>query len=178
MGGGAMPEQGHGKKGKKSLDAVINVVPAIDLLSCCITFLLYTAVWTQIARLQVNQFGSGAPEPPGEQQKTMLVTLLVGERGMTLQTTSGVNDEIPLVPRAMKKPKVPKPEDQLAEEEKTKLRQDVKTLGDKLKVLRASNPDAVSVTIAPEDTIPYRDIIEVIDTCMGQGFASVTMAGG
>ena len=48
MAGGAMPEQGGGggKKKKKALDAVINVVPAIDLLSCLITFLLYTAVWT------------------------------------------------------------------------------------------------------------------------------------
>ena len=68
MGGGAMPEQGggHGKK-KKSLDANINVVPAIDLLSCCIAFLLFTAVWTQISRLQVQQLGTGAPDPALEQ---------------------------------------------------------------------------------------------------------------
>src|SRR5512147_3318754 len=103
MGGGAMPEQGHGKKGKKSLDAVINVVPAIDLLSCCITFLLYTAVWTQISRLQVQQFGSGAPEPPaGEQQKALLITLSVGERSMQLATTAGQSWDIPVE-------RVPKP---------------------------------------------------------------------
>ena len=74
MGGGAMPEQGGGgKRKKKSLDAVINVVPAIDLLSCCIAFLLFTAVWTQISRLQVQQLGTGAPEPTvTEQQKTLL----------------------------------------------------------------------------------------------------------
>ena len=51
MAGGGMPAEGKGH-GKKALDAVINVVPAIDLLSCCISFLLYTAVWTQISRLQ------------------------------------------------------------------------------------------------------------------------------
>jgi biopolymer transport protein ExbD len=83
MSGGAMPEEGGGgKKKKKSLDAVINVVPAIDLLSCCITFLLYTAVWTQISRLQVQQLGTGAPEPTtAEQKQTLLVTLAMGERG-------------------------------------------------------------------------------------------------
>src|SRR5512142_3439450 len=98
MGGGGMPEEGGGgKKKKKSLDAVINVVPAIDLLSCLITFLLYTAVWTQISRLQVQQFGSGAPEPAqAEQQKQMIVTLAIGERGMNLTTTSGLAFEIPL----------------------------------------------------------------------------------
>src|SRR5512141_2466925 len=103
MGGGAMPEQGHGKKGKKTLDAVINVVPAIDLLSCCITFLLYTAVWTQISRLQVSQFGSGMPEPPSaEQQKVLIVTLSIGERAMQLTTTAGQSWDLPLE-------RVPKP---------------------------------------------------------------------
>ncbi len=46
MGGTALPE-GGGKRHRQSLDATINVVPAIDLLSCCISFLLFTAVWTQ-----------------------------------------------------------------------------------------------------------------------------------
>ena len=177
MGGGAMPEQGGGKKGKKSLDAVINVVPAIDLLSCCITFLLYTAVWTQISRLQVSQFGSGAPEPPpaGEQQKVMLVTLLVTERGMHLQTTAGTDDEIQLVSRAVKEPS-----DKPGEPPKvvTKLAQDVKILGEKIKVLRSNYPEAVSVTIAPEDTVPYGDLVEVIDTCVGEGLVAVSVSEG
>src|SRR5512146_1899887 len=82
MGGGAMPEGGGGKRGKKALDAVINVVPAIDLLSCCITFLLYTAVWTQISRLQV-------------QQKALLVTRSVGESGIRVTTTAGEDSDIP-----------------------------------------------------------------------------------
>ena len=87
MSGGAMPEQGGGgRKKKKALDANINVVPAIDLLSCCITFLLYTAVWTQISRLQVQQLGTGAPDLASveQQQKSLAVTLAVGERGMAL----------------------------------------------------------------------------------------------
>ena len=137
MGGGAMPE-GGGRKGKKALDAVINVVPAIDLLSCCITFLLYTAVWTQISRLQVQQFGSGAPEPPaGEQQKALLVTLAIGERGINLSTTAGLNVDIPV------------------ERTGTEIHQDLKSLGDKLKQLRADYPEAASVTVTSGDTISY-----------------------
>jgi biopolymer transport protein TolR len=161
MGGGAMPEQGGGgKRRKKSLDAVINVVPAIDLLSCCITFLLYTAVWTQISRLQVQQFGSGAPEPPaGEQQKTLLVTLAVGERGMNLSTTAGLSVDIPV------------------ERVGTELHQDLKVLGDRLKQLRSDYPEASAVTVSSEDTIPYGDLVQVIDTCMGQGLISVSVTG-
>ncbi len=172
MAGGAMPAEGGGKKGKKSLDTVINVVPAIDLLSCCITFLLYTAVWTQISRLQVQQFGSGAPEPPaGEQQKVLLVTLQVGERGMTISTTAGLSVDIPLVMRAE--------EGSSAETGSSdqKLRQDLKALGDQLKQLRANYPEATAVTVSSEDTISYGDLVQVIDTCVGQGLVSVSVTG-
>jgi biopolymer transport protein TolR len=172
MGGGAMPEQGGGKRKKKALDAVINVVPAIDLLSCCITFLLYTAVWTQISRLQVQQFGAGAPPPPGgEQQKTLLITLAVGERGMVLTTSAGRQEEIPLTMRDNKEqPGTP-------DAAETKLRQDLRVLGEKLKALKGENPEAQAVTISSEDTIPYGDLVQVIDACVAQQFPSVSVTG-
>lgn len=40
---------------RKSLDAEINLVSFIDLLSMCICFLLMTAVWLQVGSLQVKQ---------------------------------------------------------------------------------------------------------------------------
>ena len=51
--GGAAPTP-TGKGGKKPLDAAMNLIPFIDLLSCCISFLLITAVWTQMARMNVT----------------------------------------------------------------------------------------------------------------------------
>jgi biopolymer transport protein TolR len=70
MGGGAMPEQGGGgKRKKKSLDAIINVVPAIDLLSCLITFLLYTAVWTQISRSSSSAAARRSRRPPSSRSR-------------------------------------------------------------------------------------------------------------
>lgn len=41
--------------GKKSLVAEVNVIPFIDLMSCLISFLLISAVWTQLARINVSQ---------------------------------------------------------------------------------------------------------------------------
>lgn len=47
---------GGGSSGrKKTLDAEVNLVPFIDLLSMCICFLLMTAVWTQLSSVQVKQ---------------------------------------------------------------------------------------------------------------------------
>ena len=46
---------GTSKGGKKALDAAINLVPFIDLMAVTISFLIMTAVWTQIGRLQTHQ---------------------------------------------------------------------------------------------------------------------------
>ena len=71
MGGGGGPAPT--KAGKKPLDAAINLVPFIDLLSCCISFLLITAVWTQLAAIDVtpsdrggaqHETATAAPPPP------------------------------------------------------------------------------------------------------------------
>ena len=164
MGGGSMPEEGGRGKRKKSLDAVINVIPAIDLLSCCITFLLYTAVWTQISRLQVQQLGTGAPEPgAAEQQKqTLLVTLSMGERGFNLATSSGSSVVIP----------------SLGRDGEGKIRFDLKGLGDQLKVLKGNYPDAAAITVQAEDTVAYGDLVQVIDASIGAGLVAVTVGGG
>jgi biopolymer transport protein TolR len=54
---------GSGSGRRRSLDAEVNLVPFIDLLSMCICFLLMTAVWTQLGAVQVKQAnGSEAAE--------------------------------------------------------------------------------------------------------------------
>jgi biopolymer transport protein TolR len=58
-------------RGRRALDASLNLVPFIDLLSCCIAFLLITAVWSAVARIDVVNAGAsatavedGPPTPP------------------------------------------------------------------------------------------------------------------
>jgi biopolymer transport protein TolR len=174
MGGGAMPEQGGGgKKRKKSLDAIINVVPAIDLLSCCITFLLYTAVWTQISRLQVQQFGAGAPDDTSisDQEKAVLVRVELGERGIAVRVNEDAAQEIPLVQKSTTA------EEQAHGAAAVEMRQDFSGLHDRLKVVKETHPDARSVLVITEDTVPYGDLIQAIDTCKGQGLDAVSVTG-
>jgi biopolymer transport protein ExbD len=158
MGGGAMPE-GGGKKGKKrNLDAIINVVPAIDLLSCCISFLLFTAVWTQISRLQVQQMGTASEAPPPE-QKTLTVTLSLTERGFVLATSSGTSTEIPNMGRNPDGTPI----------------YDIKKLTDRLKQIKSDYPDQVAITVAAEDSVIYADLVQVIDVCNGAGLTNVAV---
>src|SRR5438094_9159111 len=85
---GAAPQEHTGKGGKKALDAELNLVPFIDLLSCCISFLLITAVWTQIAGLQISSSG-GPPDPQQKQEQTIDVKLLLTEKGYQLAMAGG-----------------------------------------------------------------------------------------
>lgn len=67
------------KGGKRSLDADINLVPFIDLLSMCICFLLMTAVWVQTAGIDVKQsHGTSAPQAKNDKPVELDVKFLSG----------------------------------------------------------------------------------------------------
>ena len=57
---------GGGKGGKKSLDSEINMVPFIDLLMVTISFLLITAVWSHMSRINASAQVPGPPRPDEE----------------------------------------------------------------------------------------------------------------
>src|SRR6476469_4254318 len=84
-----------GKGAKKPLDTAINLVPFIDLMACTIAFLIMTAVWTQIGRLQVSS-GGGMGEPT-EEKPTVPVVLLITDKEMKLSAGGSVFDPIPVV---------------------------------------------------------------------------------
>jgi len=160
MGGGAMPEGGGRGRKRRTLDVTVNVVPAIDLLSCCISFLLFTAVWTQISRLQTSPTGSGSPTET-QPTKALTVTVTIGERGYVLATSAGAQIEIPLAGRAG---------DGAAA-------YDLKTLTDRLKKLKTEFPDQAAITVAADDAVVYADLVHTIDACVGVGLANVSVMG-
>jgi biopolymer transport protein ExbD len=55
---------GGGKGGRRSLDSEINMIPFIDLLMVTIAFLLITAVWSHMARLEADAQVPGPPDKP------------------------------------------------------------------------------------------------------------------
>lgn len=160
MGGTALPEAG-GKKKKRALDAVVNVVPAIDLLSCCISFLLFTAVWTQISRLQVAPMGNSGLPAETQTTKSLTVTLTIGERGYVIATSAGAQIELPAGGRGAD----------------GNIQYDLKGLGERLKKLKAEFPDQAAITVAADDAVAYADLIHAIDACVGAGLANVSVMG-
>jgi biopolymer transport protein TolR len=87
---------------KKSLDAEINLVSFIDLLSMCICFLLMTAVWLEVGSLQVKQSHGtdAAPSNSQSQELTLKVTsatqadLILKQGGRVLQKANLKSDSL------------------------------------------------------------------------------------
>jgi biopolymer transport protein ExbD len=61
---GVNVDQGSGRR--RSIDSEINMIPMIDLLMVTISFLLITAVWTHMSRIDANAMVPGPPSviPP------------------------------------------------------------------------------------------------------------------
>src|SRR5262245_44370987 len=157
MGGINVGGGGHG--GKKSVDSEIPLVPFIDLLLCCIMFLLVTAVWNQLARINANQQAPGQQAPvdqPPQEERVKLI-LYVRNAGYTLASTAA-GDRI----------EIPKAQDRFDQEE----------LHNKLQERRRLEPNRTDIIVASEDGVQYKDVVEAMDIVVGEGYRDMTLSDG
>ena len=148
-------DSGGGHGGKKSVDQEIPLVPFIDLLLCCVMFLLVTAVWNKLARLEANQNvpSTSAPseEPPPETDK---LTISISTTGYTLSSTSGDSHS------------VPRHGDDY----------DIDGLKTQLETWRAAFPNRNDIIVAAEDGVLYQDIVAVMDTARGETWTEISLS--
>jgi biopolymer transport protein ExbD len=144
-----------GKGGKKAVDAEINLIPMIDLLSCCIAFLLITAVWSELARIAASQQTPGQQAqteiPPEDQIKIMLQ---IHDQGYVLASTAGERNEIP----------------------KKSGKYDRDELRSQLKVVRSRDANKRDLIVQPQDGVIYSDIIEAMDVAIGEQFTEIAVS--
>lgn len=146
---------GHG--GKKAVDADIPLIPFIDLLLCCVMFLLVTAVWNQLARIDANQKqpGTAASDPPPTE--TIKVILQVQATGYVLASTAGDRVEIPKGPGD---------------------KYDLEQLRERLQERKKLEPNRRDLVVAPEDGVIYSDVVNAMDTVVGEGFPDMSLSDG
>jgi biopolymer transport protein ExbD len=153
--GGISVGGGHG--GKKAVDADIPLVPFIDLLLCCIMFLLVTAVWNRLARLDANQQVPGQQSDMTQpQEEHIRLFLQVTQAGFTIASTAGERIDIPKAGDAY----------------------DLETLRTRLQERRQAEPNRRDLIVAPEDGVQYADVIAAMDIAIGQGFQDVSLSDG
>ena len=178
MAGVSVPESG-GNRGKKSLDLEIPLVPFIDLLCSLIVFLLMTAVWTQIARLELKQGNAAPPDPnstPPPIEKKLDLRVEVHEKGFTVVEDNKI--ETPLVCSAAPCWKFNKVKNEDGKELTEVLSYyDYKLLEETLRQKKAAYPDNNNIVVVLADGVPYNEMIKTMDLCLGVGLDGISVSG-
>ena len=146
---------GGGGDRKKPLHAELNLVPYIDLLTCMVAFLLITAVWTQLARLKVQQKGQGDAESQAMVDETR-VAVAVHADGFNL-IVKGEQKPIPLKEKGLGRAL------------------DYGRLEDELKAVKQLFPDKTDIQVISEDPIQFDALVKTMDAAMNAGFPAVSL---
>lgn len=147
-----------GSARKTTLD--LNLVPFIDLMSVLITFLLITAVWSQVSLIQIGSsiYGKKNPnEKPPEMPKDqdIVVKVDIKEAGYVL-TIGTQSVSIP----------------------KKNADYDDESLFAQLKTAKESRPTKVDAIVSVADLVPYENLIKGMDLLLKSGFSSIAIATG
>lgn len=134
--------QGHGRR---PVDHEIPLVPFIDLLLCCVMFLLVTAVWNRLAAVHTS-----AETPGGHSTARVLElpTLRIALHADSIELSSEAGERVSVVRDA----------------QMTALRE----------VLRGRATDQ-TVDVIPDDGVAYAEVIGVMDAVLGEGFVRVSV---
>lgn len=147
---------------KKSVNIELNIVPFIDLMSCLTAFLLVTAVWVNIAQINIQPKGKSRDQAQVQQddERPILSVLIQSDRIWV--SLSRVNDY----------QEIPKKGDQ----------QDWERFEATLKEHKSSEyfSNRTDLEIAAESTaaapVKYQDIIHAMDIAVRVGFLDVGLS--
>ncbi len=149
-------ETGGGKGRKVSLD--LNLVPFIDLMSVLITFLLITAVWSQVSMMQIGSslYGKKSEQAPQMSPEIDVVLkleirpnsylLTVGSQAINIPMLNGEFDDVGLAAQ--------------------------------LERAKQLHPNKVDAAISMADNLPYERLIKAMDGFLKTGFPQISVLTG
>lgn len=88
-------DTGNSHNGRRTINQELALVPFIDLLLCCVMFLLVTAVWAELGQMGANLPGAAGDSPPTTDAPRLEV--MVSQQGFTVRSNIGTEIEIPNV---------------------------------------------------------------------------------
>ena len=145
--------------GGKSVNVELNIVPFIDLMSCLTAFLLVTAVWVNIAQINIQPKGKNRDIQQVQQDDETVTLSVLVQSDRIWVGLSRVNEF----------QEIPKKADQ----------HDWEKLETTLKEHKASAffADRSNIEVAGESTsaspVPYQDVIHTMDVAIKVGFIDV-----
>jgi biopolymer transport protein TolR len=141
--------------GKRNLDMELNLVPFIDLLSCCIAFLMIVATWTQLARIDVAPSSDSAASEEKAEEDPLKLGITITAAGYVLTDSSGAALQIA----------------------RAGTEYNSAELDAKLKQIRQSFAKEVTnkVNLTSEDGVAYKHLIAVMDVCLQNEFTGISV---
>ena len=144
-------------KGGKSVNVDLNLVPFIDLMSVCISFLLITAVWTQVSMIQLGssmyskKTQEEMPKPPPKADFPFRVD--IKQNGF--QVIAGVEKkQIPI----------------------SNGEYNFEALKVELDRVKQLNPEKDDGVLTMADELAYELLIKTMDRMLGSGFSQISVA--
>lgn len=142
-------DSGSSNHGRKSINHELPLVPFIDLLLCCVMFLLVTAVWAQLGEMDATMPQASADAPPDVE--TARLDVSVSQDGYTLRSSLGTETEIPVVEGEP----------------------DLAALQTQLTRFRLELGTPSPVRLQPDDDVGVGTIAATMDILRGEGFADI-----
>lgn len=163
---------GHG--GKRSVNQEIPLIPFIDFLLCLVSFLLITAVWTEMSRINADARVPGPPDPEREltdepKDMTLHVEMAEAEFQLVWRQGSTVVSDL-TVPRRREE----KGDDEFAYSDLAK--QVTDEWGKNGAHRSPTDPKRDQAVLHTDNTTPFQDIVAVIDAIYAAQ-RKVTVAG-
>src|SRR5688572_15451958 len=146
---------------KGSVNVELNIVPFIDLMSCLTAFLLVTAVWVQIAQLDLKPKGKSRDpsQVKPDEEKVVLSVLVQHDNIWLVQSRIGEQQAIP---------RTGDPvvywgtfQASLAELKKSAFFVD------------RSDLELAAESLSDENPVVYQDIIQAMDIAKATGFSDI-----
>lgn len=136
--------------GRRTLDAPINLIPYIDLMTTIITFLMMTAAWMQISALDVQAESLATDSQATPDVLPKPITIVMDQSGINVSEDGDNPIQVP----------------------KTANGYDLAALKVQVAALKAADPTRAEVQIFSADSVKFDDINKVIDLVSGLGFPS------
>lgn len=146
-------------KNGRSPNIELNLVPIIDLMSVLITFLLITAVWTQVSMIQLGSsiYGRKTEQnqeiPPPPPQADIPLRVDVKENGFRVVIGS---EKIMIAKNAEG--------------------YDYPGLMTRLKAIKEKYPDKTDGVITVDEVLAYENLITGMDTMIQSGFQTISVS--
>lgn len=154
--------------GKKSVNVELNIVPFIDLMSCLTAFLLVTAVWVNIAQINIQPKGKNRDTQQVQQDDEHVTLSVLVQADKIWVGLSRVN-EFQEIPNKQDGPDWEKFETTLKEHKASAFfadRSDIEIAGES-----SATPGATCDRAS--GCVSYQDIIRAMDVAVKVGFVDV-----